>query len=131
VAKFGCIPDLIISSPAKRARHTSQLVAEACGYDQSSIQWADSFYGGDSHHLLAALNQLPGRVERAMLVGHNPTMEETAGQLLGGPDNPPQLIMPTAGLVCLELDIDEWASVRPGCGALRWFVNPKLLKAIE
>jgi phosphohistidine phosphatase len=127
--KYHCVPDQIISSPAKRAQQTSQLLAESCEYNQS-IQWDASFYGGDSDDLLNALKRLPAWVERAMLVGHNPTMEETAGQLLGGPDNPPDLSMPTAGLVCLDLHLDNWALVRPGSGILRWFLVPKLLKAI-
>ena len=29
---FNCVPDKIVSSPAERAKQTSQLVAQACGY---------------------------------------------------------------------------------------------------
>jgi hypothetical protein len=39
--------------------------------------------------------------------------------------------IPTAGLLCLDFEIMEWVALRPGDGVLRWFVIPKLVKALE
>ncbi|MCG3210617.1 MAG: hypothetical protein FOGNACKC_04248 [Anaerolineae bacterium] len=133
LAKFDYMPDQIISSPAKRARQTSQLVAKACGY-QPEIDWADSFYGGGSEDLIGALRRLPDSVERPLLVGHNPTLEETVADMLVGPDASWQesmsIKLPTAGLVCLDLPITEWRELVPGQAVLRWFLIPRLVKAI-
>ena len=128
------VPDKIIASPAKRAKQTAELAAKACGYHKS-ITWASSFYGGDSEDLINALKQLPDTVERAMLVGHNPTMEETVSALLlnseANLDEEYAIRIPTAGLLCLELQIMEWAALEPGDAILRWYLIPRLVKAIQ
>jgi phosphohistidine phosphatase SixA len=69
-----------------------------------------------------------------MLVGHNPTLEGTVADLLdvddsGWSDGFP-LRLPTAGLVCLEADLLDWAELEPGDATLRWFLIPRLVKAI-
>ena len=131
---FNIVPDKIIASPAKRAKQTTELAAKACGYHKS-ITWAPSFYGGDSEDLIDALKHLPDTVERAMLVGHNPTMEETAVALLlnseANLDDEYAIRIPTAGLMCLELQIMEWAALEPGDAVLRWYLIPRLVKAIQ
>ena len=132
LAQFEVVPDKIIASTAKRAKQTAELVAEACGYKQS-IQWESAFYGANSDDLIDTLRRLPDRVERPMLVGHNPTMEETVSALLTGAEDWAGGIairMPTAGLVCLDVDIGEWVALEPGEATLRWFIIPKLVKAI-
>ena len=133
LAQFDCVPDKILASPAERAKQTTELVVEACGY-KKSVQWEASFYGGTSDDLLAALRRLTDTVERAMLVGHNPTLEETVAELLcaddGGWGSCVSVRLPTAGLVCLNVDIMAWSELEPGDAALCWFLIPKLVKAM-
>lgn len=130
LARFNCVPDKILASPAQRAKQTAQLVAEACGYEQP-IQWEKPFYGGDSQTLLRAARELPDNIERVLLVGHNPTMEETIAALLAGHQREDEirLQVPTAGLACLDIPINEWPALQPGQAILRWFLIPKLIKA--
>jgi phosphohistidine phosphatase len=135
LALFDCVPDKIVSSPARRAQQTAERVAEACGY-KKPIQWEASFYGAGSEDLMTALQQLPDKVERPMLVGHNPTMEETAATLLSNSVHDERrdewaIRIPTAGLVCLEVNIMDWRSLEPGDATLRWFLIPKLVKAMR
>jgi phosphohistidine phosphatase len=135
LAHFDCVPDRILSSPARRARQTAELVAEACGY-KKSIRWEDHFYGGSSIDLMAALQQLPDHIERPMLVGHNPTMEETVAMLLSATADDEwndhwAIRLPTAGLVCLDVDVMAWDMLEPGEAILRWYLIPKLVKAIR
>ncbi|MCB0212514.1 MAG: histidine phosphatase family protein [Anaerolineae bacterium] len=130
---FEVVPDKILASPAKRAKQTAELVAKACGY-KKSIEWNESFYGGSSEDLLGALRRLPDSVERVLLVGHNPIMEETAAALLTGDEADLEDIlaikMPTAGLICLEAPVLDWSTLEPGDTILRWFLIPRLLKAL-
>jgi phosphohistidine phosphatase len=133
LVRFACVPDKILSSPAQRAKQTAELVAKACGCHKA-IQWKDSFYEGDSTDMIAALQELPLAVERVLLVGHNPTLEETVAALCtpeGAKGGDGWAIkIPTAGLVCLNFEITEWAELRPGDGVLYWFIIPKLVKAL-
>ena len=123
LARFECIPDRILASPARRAKQTAELVAKACGY-QKTVQWENSFYEGNSADLIAALQQLPDTVERVMLIGHNPILEETVATLCTphSPDGDDgwtdgwAIKIPTAGLVCLDFDIMDWDQLRPGDG---------------
>lgn len=129
---FDVVPDKILSSPAKRAKQTAELVAESCGY-KKSIAWHDSFYGGTSDDLIGAVWRLPDTVQRVMLVGHNPTMEDTAASLLLGDEadfeDTMSIKVPTAGLICLDAPVPDWSSLEPGDTILRWFLIPRLLKA--
>jgi phosphohistidine phosphatase len=133
LARFDCVPDKILASPAERAKQTTELVAEVCGY-KKSVQWEAGFYGGTSDDLITALQGLTNTVDRAMLVGHNPTLEETVADLLctdeGGWGSCMAVRLPTAGLVCLDVDIFDWSELEPGDATLRWFLIPKLVKAI-
>ena len=100
LTRFECIPDRILASPAQRAKQTAELVAKACGY-QKTIQWEDSFYGGSSADLIAALQQLPDTVERAMLIGHNPILHNCGH------------VMPSALLGAEDGWTDVWHSNSP------------------
>lgn len=137
LAHFDCVPDKILSSPARRAQQTAELVAKACGY-RKTIQWEDAFYEGSSEDLLAILPRLPETVERILLIGHNPMLEETVA-LLSAPHASAAedgwsegwaIKIPTAGLVCLNFGIMTWSELQPGEGVLQWFVIPKLVKAL-
>lgn len=134
------VPELIISSPALRAKQTAELVAEACEYKKSAIQWEESLYGASSKDIIATLRQLPDDVMRPLIIGHNPTMEETVANLctvsagisswgnVGREDF--SLQMTTASMACLDIEIDYWSDLMPGRGILQWFLTPKLAKTI-
>ncbi len=132
---FDSVPDQVLASPAVRARQTAELAAKACGYTQA-IRWEETFYEGSWTDLLAALQRLPDTIQRPMLVGHNPGLEETVASLCAASPaantaTPLIIKIPTAGLVCIDLDIDKWASLEPGHGLLRWFLIPRLVKAMQ
>ncbi len=130
--KFTSTPDTILSSPATRAKRTAEIVAKVAGYE-GSIQEEPDFYGGDESDLITALQQLSNDIECPLLVGHNPTMEDTAAMLLSGDiDEASSLAIqiPTAGLICLDIPITTWAELKPGEAILRWFLIPRLIKSI-
>ncbi len=130
LALFKIVPQRILASPAKRAHQTAEMVAQACGY-KDSIQWEESFYEGGSADLLQALRRLPAALERVLLVGHNPVLEETVLSLCAIGGENVAIKIPTAGLVCLNFEIEEWADLEPREGVLQWFIIPKLVKALQ
>lgn len=132
LAAFDLVPDKIIASPAQRAKQTTMLATEASGYQQA-IEWESNFYYGGTKDVFDSLRKLPATVNRPMVVGHNPTLADVAAQLCHrdsiGPGE--DFRLPTAGLVCFEVDIRDWYDLHPGNGTLRWFLIPRLVKAIR
>ncbi|MFN8456131.1 MAG: histidine phosphatase family protein [Anaerolineae bacterium] len=130
LARFKTVPQRILASPAKRAQQTAEMVAQACGY-KDSIQWEESFYEGGSADLVEALRRLPANLERVLLIGHNPILEETVLSLCAPEVDSVLIRIPTAGLVCLNFEMAAWADLKEGEGVLQWFVIPKLVKALQ
>jgi phosphohistidine phosphatase len=109
----GLVPDLILTSSAKRALTTAQLVAEASGYD-GEIQVSRDLYAAGPEEFIDALCALSDDLETVLVVGHNPGLEELLEALT---EEAPA--MSTAALAQLELDIDHWADLEEeGAGKL-------------
>lgn len=99
------VPDLIVTSPAQRARQTVALVADGAGYG-GEIVVADEFYPGDPEDYVARLRLLDDAYETVMVVGHNPGLSELVTDLTGQmPD------LPTAALASISLSVDRWADL--------------------
>lgn len=118
-------PDLVLSSPAERARQTTQLVLEAAGL-KTELRHDERIYEAGVARLLEIVSQIDDEANLVMLVGHNPGFEELLAALTGE-----SLIVPTAALACIELDIEKWNKVRAGTGRLEWLVKPKELKSSQ
>jgi phosphohistidine phosphatase len=118
--------DWIISSPSQRTRETAEHVAKALGFTRPVV-WIDTIYEANASTLITLLKQLPAEVEHAVLVGHNPGMEELVSGLSAG--TPPRLSlrMRPAALAFMTLDVLTWNLVRWGCGQLELLADPKLL----
>jgi phosphohistidine phosphatase len=95
-------PDLILSSPARRACKTAEAVAKNCGYD-GEIERIDDFYPGEPADYLRVLSELPDGVRRVMVVGHNPGLEEFLRVLVGDIRT-----LSTATLAQVDLPLEAW-----------------------
>lgn len=100
-------PDFIVSSPAVRAMSTAVLVARELQYPSNKISINTGIYGADTDDLLAIIHALPDSAASVLLVGHNPTITETANAL--SPATVSE--MPTAAVVCLHFECDKWEEV--------------------
>jgi len=103
-------PDLIISSPARRARETAEVLATGLGYDQAAIRCESQVYLADSQRLLQVLRQIEDFVASVLVVGHNPAFTDLANLLSdeGRVDH-----IPTCGVVTLQIPVDTWAQLMP------------------
>jgi len=119
------LPDLIVSSPAARAKATVKAVVKAAKVN-TEIQYNEAIYGASSAELINLVNRLPDASSCAMLVGHNPGFEDLVGRLSGSHER-----MPTAALACLEFQVNSWSEVGEEQGKLVWLLTPKKLKAKE
>jgi phosphohistidine phosphatase len=74
-------PDLILSSPARRALKTARIIAKKLDYKLKDIVVDDRLYGGAVNDLLNVVHKLGDKLERVMLFGHNPELTEFAHRL--------------------------------------------------
>ncbi|WP_443939599.1 SixA phosphatase family protein [Pedobacter sp. MW01-1-1] len=111
--------DLLVSSPAKRAKSTAQYFAECLNFDE--ITFESSIYEANTTALLKVVNQLPDSAETVVLFGHNPGFTDFANQLC----NSDIYNIPTAGIVSISFPFDSWSMVSKGIGTLNFFDYPK------
>jgi phosphohistidine phosphatase len=99
------VPDIILSSTAVRARDTTVRVAKSC-YHKGRITYADSLYLGGTEAYLDALKVLPNDFKIALVVGHNPDIEELVMILTGQTER-----IPTAALARIDVIIEDWSTL--------------------
>ncbi len=102
IAKTGVIPDLILSSTAKRAESTAKRAAKSMGY-KGPIIYESELYMADPEAYLSAIRRYAQAQSRVMVIGHNPGLEYLVASIT---DTAPRL--PTGALAELELAIDSW-----------------------
>lgn len=120
--KRGPLPDLVISSPAARAKATIEAFIPAAGLEIVP-QFEGGIYDAHSDELMRIIRDIPDTSNCAIMVGHNPGFENTVSRLTGTDTH-----MPTAALACIELPIDRWEDAEDGQGNLVWLLTPKHLE---
>jgi phosphohistidine phosphatase len=99
------IPDLILSSSAKRARRTAEKVADECCYRGETLTTGELYMAGPTQfrHVLASAG---GDHHRVLVVAHNPGIEEFFEELVRQYEP-----FTTAALAQIELSIERWDSL--------------------
>lgn len=98
----GLVPDLIMSSTAKRARKTAKIVAKTCGYT-GEVELTPALYHAGPSTYIGTLSHQADERQRIMLVGHNPGLEELLEMLVGRME-----LIPTATLALVLLPLTQW-----------------------
>lgn len=113
------VPDHIISSPATRARETAYKAAKSMGLGVADVQLDERVYLPSTDDLLEVLRSCPEAMQRVMLVGHNPSLEDLLTRLVSDavviPDD--GKLLPTATLARLDMQC-SWDTVTGNCARL-------------
>ncbi|MBT6361710.1 MAG: histidine phosphatase family protein [Rhodospirillaceae bacterium] len=124
-------PDLIICSPAERARETYMRIAGAFSR-KTEIKFEHTLYDANSQTLLKRLRRVDRKVSSIMMIGHNTALEHFALALTSGTETKSLARMrkkyPTLALASIKFQRGTWASASPGCARLSDFVVPRDLK---
>jgi phosphohistidine phosphatase len=118
----GLRPDLVVTSPAVRARRTAKLLADALKYPRAQIRLEPALYLADPATLLAVVADQDDDAERLLVVAHNPGLTDLANHLL------PELALdnvPTGGIVGIAFDARRWAEVATAPRRLVYYDYPK------
>jgi phosphohistidine phosphatase len=117
----GIQPDVIISSPARRAIQTSEFIVTELGIPTDSIVFDETIYDASVASLIEIIQRLNDLHKSAMLIGHNPSISWLINQLTG------QHIAnaPTGSIATILISSTHWSDVRTIPAALLDFDYPK------
>ncbi|MCH7880559.1 MAG: histidine phosphatase family protein [Proteobacteria bacterium] len=115
-------PDLILTSPALRARCTAELFANACGYSPEMIVEEAELYFSSTRSIEGIIVNQDDRYRSLMLVFHNPDITQLVNSIDAAIriDN-----IPTCGMVKLVSDIDRWRDWSVSNTRFEYFDTPK------
>ena len=129
IRDYGANWDRIIASPAVRCAETIELGYQAIGQTYSA-NWDRRIYLASSATLLDLLREQSDDLASLLMVGHNPGLEDLIFDLV--PDDgrcPMRDIVeekfPTAAFAVLEMGVERWAHVEPGCARLIHLMRPR------
>lgn len=133
----GFLPRTVLYSGAERARETWDILNQGLSTEDAEpipAATRDDLYLATAGHLLKTLHGLPDESDSALLVGHNPGMQELAAAL-AGPGSREEMLRilrrdyPSAGLAVFHFDVEDWSEIDSGNGRLRYFLHPADLVA--
>ena len=123
IRKQDLLPDLILSSTAKRARETVKVLTKEWDF-ANRVAYSDELYMGEPQDFITALQTLTEDEAVVMIVAHNPGLEAYL-QIVDGEIES----LPTAGLGYLVLALDDWKDISlDTMGDLIGFWKPKELR---
>ena len=121
-------PDLVLCSSAVRTQQTLGLIAASLG--EADVWIEDDLYGASLDDLLERLHRLPEATGSALVIGHNPGLQDlvlylsAAGPLLDAVSAK----FPTCALATLALGDRTWSGVRQGDAELVGYTIPRDLR---
>jgi phosphohistidine phosphatase len=111
---LGLVPDLILTSPAERARQTAAIFVRELELSSRVLFEQAQVYDAEVADLLAAIAMVSPRIGHLLLVGHNPGVSLLARHLA---QTAPVEDFATAAAGTLQLDSADWQSLTAGCGS--------------
>jgi len=121
LAKRKVKPQVIFSSPAKRAFTTAKIIAAEIGYPAEKIKIEKNFYDAQLGYLIDFVQSLSDDLNEIMIIGHNPGVT-SLNNIFSKKyiDN-----IPTAGVVELKFDFEKWCELDIQSGDLVEYEFPK------
>jgi phosphohistidine phosphatase len=122
----GILPDKIISSTAVRAYETARLLAKGMGFPEEKIEKTRQLYGAGPDEVFDLLFSLPDKVEKVMVVGHNPGFTDLVNLFL----EPLKQIdnLPTSAVAAVTFDTNRWEKIPLASHRYGFLITPKMLK---
>ncbi len=132
IASFETPPTLAITSTAKRAHRTAEMLAQI--FNERSLTpikvvTDQRIYAAPVKTLVQILKELPDQNDATLLTGHNPQLEELVSLLCFDTANG-GIRMPTGALACVTFEITRWKKLASGSGTLTALIFPRLAKRL-
>jgi len=125
LSTFDAPPDVVLCSSAVRTQQTLGLIASSLG--EAVVHIEDRLYGASADELLARLQDLPESAGSALVIGHNPSLQELVLEMsAAGPlRDAVSAKFPTCAIASLALGDRAWAGAGQGDAELVAYTVPK------
>ncbi len=114
------IPDMILFSPALRARQSAELIGDQIEIPPDKLVEHEDLFDASVRVILHIINELADELNRVYVVGHNPGLlyfaEFISGESLGQ--------LPAGGLVRIVFEVNNWASITEKTGRIVGTIFP-------
>lgn len=111
LAEAGFLPDLVLTSPAKRAAETWRALAD--DFPNAAMEEARALYLASAEQIARLVQKAGQDVDCLLVIGHNPGLHEFAAALAAGPPTPSAehaaltRSLPTAAATVFDRDQDD------------------------
>jgi phosphohistidine phosphatase len=124
--KMNVKPDMILSSPAVRAKSTAMAIARELAFPAEKILYKEALYHAVPSTMKALLCEVHDDIETLFLLGHNPGLTEFSNRL--SRDDIDNIV--TCGIYAISLEIVHWSTLQmDGRAKLLFYDYPKRKKA--
>lgn len=119
-------PDLILSSPAERAKATAIGFAEKLKYEKDKIIFLDDLYMANEEEIAEIISKQNDDVDSIAVFGHNPGLTDFVNLFSDSYiDN-----IPTCGIVHLKMK-NNWKEIEHKIFSIVEFIYPKMFGEFE
>lgn len=121
--------DLAICSPARRAAETAKFLKEGLG-SPVDPRFDERVYEARPEDLLQLLRRAEDEIDRLLVIGHNPGLQELATMLASSASAQRRRVaahFPTAALAVLDIPAKRWSELAPGSGNIVDLLLPRHL----
>lgn len=119
--------DLVLASSAARVRETLAGIGEEHDLGPD-VRFDDELYGASAEMMIHVIRALPERLGSALIVGHNPGLEQLVAGLTRDDDaglrDRVAIKFPTAALAVIDFAVEQWEAVEAGTGTIVDLIVP-------
>lgn len=118
---FDVKPDLIYTSPAKRAEKTAKEIAKEIDCDKKKLKLCETLYEGSYEDYVNLIHETDDKHDSIFIIAHNPTITEVGERLSGAILSN----IPTCAIVCISFDVESFKEISEESGHILFFDYPK------
>jgi phosphohistidine phosphatase len=115
------MPDLVVCSPAVRAKETAEVIASQLKFSERHIKYNEELYEASVRTLFSIVNGIEERYNRVALIAHNPGLTYLADYLTAAPLGN----MVPASIVIINFENMTWAEVSQNSGQFEDYIDPE------
>lgn len=121
LSEKGIFPEVILTSPATRAKETALIFGHSFHLSLNHIINKTELYLASAQTLEETVSLIPASVNAAMIVGHNPGISVFINGLC---ENVTLDNMPTCGVFVVEIDAGSWDDFTKSKKTFAFFDHP-------